>query len=270
MPSLPLTNHVQTPSALMALDFVEPGVSNHPGSRPSRRVLKQMRDYSQSELNLEDASGTEIDLDLDDPWDHNSQLKERRDRLRTRPSQVRPRSYVQILEDFESQPQYSSMQYAQSSLDVSSPLEEEENSDDDDRSLATSTSSKRRTVDLTDLAASDPRHMGQMRRAEDTARRNKRFSLPAVALQTTSVTTRTQQSGVIGVETRKMGAGGKSKRFSLVLNGRNQSHIGNNSMIEGSASDIPGAQDGAGSNDLGKGVAAGKLSALLGKNARVQ
>lgn len=77
------------------------------------------------------------------------------------------------------------------------------------------------------------------RKKEDTARRHKRFSVPAVAIQTTPVTTR---ANVIGE--------GKAKRFSLVL-GRMAGVVGSHSHP-----------------DLGHGVAAGKLSELLKRNSR--
>ena len=77
------------------------------------------------------------------------------------------------------------------------------------------------------------------RKKEDTARRHKRFSVPAVAIQTTPVTTR---PNVIGE--------GKAKRFSLVL-GRAAGVVGHHSHP-----------------DFGHGVAAGKLSELLKRNSR--
>ena len=77
------------------------------------------------------------------------------------------------------------------------------------------------------------------RKKEDTVRRHKRFSLPAVAIQTTPVTTR---PNVIGK--------GKTKRFSLLL-GRAAGAVGHSSR-----------------SDLGHGVAAGKLNELLKRNSR--
>lgn len=76
------------------------------------------------------------------------------------------------------------------------------------------------------------------RKKEDTARRHKRFSVPAVAIQTTPVTTR---PNVIGE--------GKAKRISLVL-GRFAGVVSHHSH-----------------SDFGHGVAAGKLSELLKRNS---
>ena len=86
-------------------------------------------------------------------------------------------------------------------------------------------------------------------RRENTARRHKRFSLPAVALQTTSVVAQTTGGDAVG-------GVGKVKRFSLVLAGRGYGH-------GGSKSEVVVSKKGNTKLDLGKGVAAGKLSELL-------
>ena len=72
-------------------------------------------------------------------------------------------------------------------------------------------------------------------RKENTARRHKRFSLPAVALQTSPVTAR---PNVVGE--------GSSRRFSLVLGRRSQVH----------AAEPSGFKDG---------LVVGKLSELLSR-----
>ncbi|KAK0497483.1 hypothetical protein EDD18DRAFT_1162408 [Armillaria luteobubalina] len=114
-------------------------------------------------------------------------------------------------------------------------------------------SSKRHTVDLTE----EP----ELRR-EDTARRNKRFSLPAVALQTTSVTTRTMMGAVEGSKLAHVQRSTRTQRFSLVLGGKG-SHVlhghGHGSRLSHSPAEVQGDEG------LGKGVVAGKLSELLGK-----
>lgn len=71
-------------------------------------------------------------------------------------------------------------------------------------------------------------------RGEDTVRRRKRFSMPAVAIHTTPVTAR---PNVIGE--------GKGKRWSLVLGNLKSS-----------------------SSEFTHGVAAGKLNDLLGRQSR--
>jgi FYVE/RhoGEF/PH domain-containing protein 5/6 len=105
----------------------------------------------------------------------------------------RPRSYVQILEDFQAQlgtsppvppPRLSSAQSGESGTEPPSASDAEDEADP--------------TPSLSDehLARG-----GSPRRKEDTVRRHKRFSVPAMALQTTPVTAK---------------AAG-AKRFSLVL-----------------------------------------------------
>ena len=113
--------------------------------------------------------------------------------MRRRPSQLRPRSLVQVREDME----------------LGIPEEEA---------------------------------------PENTVRKHKRFSLPAVALQTTNVTTR---SGVtVGEEHRGDARHHRlSRRLSLVL-----SSGGSNG-------------EGAVDTDLARGLAAEKLSDLLGRNS---
>jgi FYVE/RhoGEF/PH domain-containing protein 5/6 len=94
---------------------------------------------------------------------------------------------------------------------------------------------------------------------EDTARRRKRFSMPAVALQTTSVVARTE----VGEHDRDgVGVNGaRVTRFSLVLGGRAQTH-----GHGGTQSEVGGkVRDAGGKAELGKGVAASKLSELLGR-----
>lgn len=105
-------------------------------------------------------------------------------------------------------------------------------------------------------------------RKEDTARRSKRFSLPAIGLHTTVVTARTSIEGedvavtggvkVLGEEGEGV-VTGLSKRFSLVLAGRH-GHTGNASIVQddGVLSDL----------GLGKGLAAARLSELLGRTTR--
>ncbi|KAJ3806177.1 hypothetical protein F5876DRAFT_50523, partial [Lentinula aff. lateritia] len=97
-------------------------------------------------------------------------------------------------------------------------------------------------------------------RREDTVRRNKRFSMPAVALQTTSVVARTQS----------MSPESSGMRFSLVLGGRLghstgihtgscNEHASPSSRRKGGG-DENKTQEGS---DLGKGVAASRLNELL-------
>ncbi|KAL1684128.1 hypothetical protein EV122DRAFT_257130 [Schizophyllum commune] len=140
----------------------------------------------------------------------------------------RPRSYHQILEDFDAAAQGHDV-----ARDV--VMEEEQGGEAEEEE--------------------DPTAM----RREDTARRHKRFSLPAVALHTTSVTART-------TEVKESGKGGPSgvrgKRFSLVLSGRH----GKSAGASGRKGDSPAEDETEANGELGRGVAAEKLSELLGRH----
>ncbi|KAL1748192.1 hypothetical protein HDZ31DRAFT_79887 [Schizophyllum fasciatum] len=191
MPSLPLAP-ASAPEALMAIDR-EPATP--------RRARRSVASIS------EDV----VDLSSSPPADAGGAL-----RMRAAP---RPRSYHQILEDFDA---------AAQGHDVARDVVPEDEWGEE-------------------AAAPD------MRR-EDTARRHKRFSLPAVALHTTSVTARTS-------EARDGGKGGphgvRGKRFSLVLSGRHQGKVAGKRADE---------VEKEGDGELGRSVAAGKLSELLGRH----
>ena len=107
-------------------------------------------------------------------------------------------------------------------------------------------------------------------RKEDTARRSKRFSLPAVALHATNVTARmTEGVPPLSVTDDLAGRGymngdlssspARHRRFSLVLAGRNTHYVDDC----GVRVNKNGIEDGG---DLGKGVAAVKLADLLKKS----
>ncbi len=173
-----------------------------------------------------------------------------RDCVRVKSPASRPRSYYQILEDFQG--------HDHSRFDLTSPVEEEGATEEDSLDTESFASSKRHTVNLTE----EPEQ-----RREDTARRNKRFSLPAVALQTTSVTTRTMVGAVEGSKLAHVQRSTKTQRFSLVLGGKG-SHVlhGHGSRLSHSQrSEFVAKSRVQGDEGLGKGVAAGKLSELLGK-----
>ncbi|KAF9016975.1 hypothetical protein BDZ89DRAFT_1165968 [Hymenopellis radicata] len=170
--------------------------------------------------------------------DRDRRSEDDNDRLRVRSPPSRPRSYHQILEDFQD--------HEHSRFDLTSPVEEEGTTEDESLTTtdaASLASSKRHTVNLTeDLPI----------RKEDTARRNKRFSLPAVALQTTSVTTRSGQAVGGSAMGSKIHQTSRSKRFSLVL-GHRGSHVHGSGY--GSKSDL--LQRVEGGNELAQGAAAG-------------
>ncbi|KAJ6568436.1 hypothetical protein DFH09DRAFT_983267 [Mycena vulgaris] len=212
MPSLPLAS---TTDALMAIDRGQ--------QRQQNQKYERLRRGDASEfLGLHPQDGSDM-----------SHVEMAGERVRVKSPPPRPRSYHQILEDFED---------ARSG--VTSTVQEDEEDEE--------YSSGSRPQTVVDLSDGPPQ-----RRKEDTVRRNKRFSLPAVALQTTSVTARTQQ--VQEGRHRDGQPPVRTKRFSLVLGSR--PHF--------SKSEIGGAPKGRieeEDSELGRGVAAGKLSELLGRH----
>ncbi|KAG6853231.1 hypothetical protein C0991_005858 [Blastosporella zonata] len=110
-------------------------------------------------------------------------------------------------------------------------------------------------------------------RKENTARRNKRFSLPAVALHTTNVTAHTNAPpGEADIFLAGDPSGSSplksNKRFSLVLGGRhhNSGMRSQSEAVTGSGLSTPG--HGAAlhnKSEIGQSIAVGKLSELLGR-----
>ncbi|KAH9926413.1 uncharacterized protein B0H18DRAFT_1118913 [Fomitopsis serialis] len=153
--------------------------------------------------------------------------------IRIRPT-ARPRSYVQILEDFQEHahgtPSSSRTRFGTPAGDESALDEREQGGQvlevpaHDGASVAAADAPSRAGSSLPPTP-----------RKENTARRHKRFSLPAVALQTSPVTAR---PNVVGE--------GNARRFSLVL--------GRGSGVH--AAEASGFRDG---------LAAGKLSELLSR-----
>ncbi|OSX66796.1 hypothetical protein POSPLADRAFT_1175479 [Postia placenta MAD-698-R-SB12] len=155
----------------------------------------------------------------------------------------RPRSYVQILEDFQEHgrasmgaPQHSAGPSV-SSFSLRTADDPDERDEDASRELSPASSS---------YAGSS---LPPTPRKENTVRRHKRFSLPALALQTSSVTAR---PSVVGE--------GSSRRFSLML-GKGGTLSQTRGTSGERASRLPG-------DDFGRreSVAAGKLSELLGRS----
>lgn len=91
------------------------------------------------------------------------------------------------------------------------------------------------------------------KRREDTVRRKKRFSMPALAIQTATVTTKTNSGG-----------NGKSKRFSLILGGRGSSSQPN--LMDNSRLGTNIEEEGTSGGNGFRGGAVGKLSELLARN----
>ena len=221
MPSLVLEDSFQaSPSVLMAID-----IEQSPARRPTHRAEVHLQPIPFQPANSRESSeGTPVPAV----------------RIKT-PS--RPRSYVSILEDFNNErtddvassiagsPTNSRLSHL--GVEPSFVLDDLEEEDVDgeqvlqDHSLLSSPEDIAVPVSL----PSSPE------RKENTARRRKRFSMPALAVHTTPVTAR---PNVVGE--------GKSKRWSLVLG-----NLKSNMSFGG---------------ELSPGSAASRLSELLGRQSR--
>jgi len=184
-----------------------------------------------------------------------------RARMRAK-SHQRLRSYQQILVDFQEQAR------------VAEQFNDQEEEGDDEHAGY----EDGETADIADDVFSSRVAAPPMRK-ENTARRSKRFSLPAVALNATSVTARTTEivadplpipedgpGPSASVATGDVPSPARYRRFSLVLAGRNSHHIEDGNVLGGAGG---GANHKNGSEDgdvgLGRSVAATKLAELLKK-----
>ena len=173
--------------------------------------------------------------------------------IRIKPSS-RPRSFLHILEDFQEEclevtPSPSTSHFSaqtDESVDVVSPSLQPNLRLSSGSSVQSVTSFPSAPTSLATNSAS---------RNEDTTRRQKRFSLPIVGLQTTPVTTRANTKGE-----------GLAKRFSLVL-GVGRTIRGPKSTSVDELSPDQGTDGGTvkQSRSTGHGVAASRLADLLGK-----
>lgn len=197
-------------------------------------------------------------------------------RIRIKPP-PRPRSYLQILEDFnEGSPSGSGFVTGQTSNFEASSVGVNNNigaltaagaSGFLSTSISTSGEFSPESADPTDDVFESPTSpelspppkirwsiSASPKRREDTVRKKKRFSMPALAIQTTTVITKTNANG-----------NGKSKRFSLILGGRGSSSQPN---LMGSSRLGTNVEEEEGSNG-GSGLrtgAVGKLSELLARS----
>ena len=215
MPSLLLDDSLQpSPSVLMAIDIESP-------RRPHTRAELHFPPVAPINSREPSESGAPV-MRLKMP--------------------ARPRSYIHILEDFHAEdageddsasPPLSvgtspaTSRFGQPAEDASPVLDELPEHPAEDHGCAPGCSVGPASLPTTPVRARAPRK-------EDTVRRRKRFSLPAVAIHTTPVTAR---PNVVGE--------GKAKRWSLVLG---------NLKTSGS--------------EFAHGVAAGKLSELLGRQSK--
>lgn len=167
--------------------------------------------------------------------------------IRVRPA-LRPRSFLHILEDFQEENSQvapsPSTSYNSTQTDGSADVVIPSLHPSSGSSAASVTSFPSTVMPLSTSSAS---------RIEDTARRQQRFSLPIVGLQTTSVTARANTKGE-----------GIAKRFSLVLGGGRTIKGPKSTRVH--ATD-PDQEVGEGtvkqSRSTGHGVAASTLADLL-------
>ncbi|KAH8822630.1 hypothetical protein DL96DRAFT_1618534 [Flagelloscypha sp. PMI_526] len=206
MPSLPMTSSTpNTPSALMRID-----------STP---------------LVLSPAEDDELADALVDG------------RQRIRKPRSRPRSYIQILEDFNRPP---------SEVILNSDDEDEDGVfEEDEEDLPSAPASPSKPSNFPPRSRRSSSRVSFVRKKEDTVRKKKRFSLPAVAVHTASVTTSSSIQ-----HQHAPSAYRREKRFSLVLG---RSHFASGDSV------LSGLSDGIAGGDLANGVAAGKLNELLGR-----
>jgi len=239
---------------------------------PSLSVQRQPQALMAIDMN----SSRDVSFDNFDDVGSETEEQEREGRVRVK-SRQRVRSYQQLLEDFQEQshaiqPRLSSKALQSQiknvvGMDNTFGIDEHEvkgEGEEQDQPFYTPTHS---IVSSPALSSKKPQ-----RRVEDTARRSQRFSLPAVGLHTTVVTTRTSIESEEVVPVSSTGGGGSeegvvveeglnnglSKRFSLVLVGRNSRHVG----ATGSGSGHSGGQDDLG---LAKGLTVARLSELLSR-----
>ncbi|KAF8972714.1 hypothetical protein BDZ97DRAFT_853105 [Flammula alnicola] len=222
-----------------------------------------MQRQPQALMAIDINSSRDLSFDIDDNNDIVSGSDEREHRARMRvKSHQRLRSYRQIVEDFQEQARARKEEKAN---DEAGEGEIFEGDDDEDDAEAEDLDQSDVWYTPTHSLASSPVSSPRKRR-EDTARRSKRFSLPAIALHTTNVTARTSEIGPDTAVSRETSSGepsasgiGRSKRFSLVLAGRN-------SYYTDSSGRSP--NDEVGDSGLSRGVAAARLNELLGRKTK--
>jgi FYVE/RhoGEF/PH domain-containing protein 5/6 len=171
--------------------------------------------------------------------------------IRIKPAS-RPRSFLHILEDF--QEESLQMTPSPSTSHFSAQTDESVVSPSLQPNLRLSGGSSVQSVTSFPSAASSlPTNSAS--RNEDTTRRQQRFSLPIVGLQTSPVTARANTKGE-----------GLAKRFSLVLGVGRTIRGPKSTCVDGSSSDQGTDGDTVKqSRSTGHGVAASRLADLLGR-----
>ena len=238
MPSLALTNtqRAPDPGALMSL--------NRERKRDNDRALHMINDDGGEEI-------TRV-MDELDPGQASEADIGPLDRVKAK-APSRPRSSYEILEDFVEN--MGGRRGAYSPVVQDNDDNQDEDGNKENVEGVEGVEADRQSSMSVSITVSEGRHsLSSSPRGENTVRRSKRFSLPAVALQTTSVVARTS------------GEGGRVKRFSLVLGGRTHGHGGTRGevVVVGKEKGGEGDGDGKTKSELGRGVAARKLSELLG------
>ena len=189
-------------------------------------------------------------------------------RVRIRPPS-RPRSYLQILEDFnEGSPPEPGFVAGQGGNSIGT-LTAAGASGNLSTSMSTSGEFFPESAGPTEEVLESPTSpyfippprvrwdiSASQKRKEDTVRRKKRFSMPALAIQTTTVTAKTNVSGA-----------GKSRRFSLILGGRGSSSQPNltENRLETNIEEEP--NNSSRGSGFRNGAAVGRLSELLARNS---
>ncbi|KAH9934090.1 uncharacterized protein BXZ73DRAFT_46031 [Epithele typhae] len=158
-------------------------------------------------------------------------------------SAARPKSYIQILEDFQERAGSPTRSPRASRFSTHSVLDETHGVPDEREEDALAASMGGETL----AASMGGETLEKEKEKENTARRNKRFSLPAVALQTNPVTARPAAQG------RGHGHGSSMhNRFSLVLGKGDLAHSASHMRVR---VESPKRHS----------IAAGRLSELLGR-----
>ncbi|KIM44782.1 hypothetical protein M413DRAFT_25208 [Hebeloma cylindrosporum] len=232
-------------------------------SMPALPVQRQ----PQALMAIDTSASRDLSLDSEHIADivHAGEEVEHRSRLRVK-SHQRLRSYRQILAAFQEEARIKKQQDGGTSHQ-DSPIEDDKFEGDagEDREAE-----DQEAIDFwrTPTHSVGPSPVSSpLKRREDTARRSKRFSLPAIALHTTSVTARTTEIVEDASSLSRESSTGEppqralSRRFSLVLAGRNSTYM-DYSSGKTSTDDLT-------EPSLARGVAAARLSELLGRKSRV-
>jgi FYVE/RhoGEF/PH domain-containing protein 5/6 len=236
-------------------------------SMPSLPVQRQP--HALMTIDLDSSRDLSGDMDNISKIMSGTDERERRTRLRVK-SHQRLRSYKQIMEDLQEQAK-NPQQRKTGTSDKSADNGDTNHKFDDEGEFDHEDGDDQDHIDVwytpTHSLASSPMSSPRKQRREDTARRSKRFSLPAIALHTTSVTARTSDVPDSSVISRESSSGdlsaglGRSKRFSLVLAAER------NSYADGSNKASPSNEEG-GESGGSRSVAAAKLSELLGRKTK--